>query len=87
MSIEEECPTKEPSLIGNTVLVDAGGNRFKIKYRAPADLHPYYDRLIKENKEQLLEEVWGNESSFDVTFKFEEEAKRLYRKDLHAGVE
>ncbi|MFW6104928.1 MAG: hypothetical protein ACOC6I_03710 [Candidatus Bipolaricaulota bacterium] len=70
-----------PEVIGREDLYDGEGNRFLIKYYAPLELHPYYERLIEENEEDLLEEASQGGSSLDVTQRFEEEAQRLYGED------
>ena len=70
-----------PEVIGRKDLYDWEGNQFSLKYHAPVKLHPYYERLIEENKEDLLEEATQGGSSLDVTKRFEEEAQRLYGKD------
>ena len=70
---------KGPELIGKTLLTDKNGKRFKFKYQALADLHPYYEQLIEENADQLLEEVKETDGyAMNVTEKFKEEALRRY---------
>ncbi len=68
-----------PEVIGRKDIFDGEGNRFFFKYHAPLELHPYYEKLIEENKEDLLEEA--TLEGLDVTQRFEEEAQRLYRED------
>ncbi|MBS3814523.1 MAG: hypothetical protein V5A79_02745 [Candidatus Bipolaricaulota bacterium] len=70
-----------PEVIGRKELYDGEGNRFLFKYHPPLELHPYYERLIEENKDNLLEEATLEDSSLDVTQRFEEEAQRQYRED------
>lgn len=71
-----------PELIGRSYLVNQEGQRYKFKYLAPAVLHPYYDRLIEENRESLLEEAEDNGDGLEVTDRFREEAERLYNEEV-----
>ena len=78
MSKKLEQKPKGPELIGHTSLMSDEGNRFKFKYLALADLHPFYDHLIEQNSDDLLQEAKSNGDTIDVTERFKEEALRLF---------
>jgi len=80
MSKDVEKEPRGPEVIGHSLLIDEEeGHRFRFRYFAPADLHPYYDRLIEENKNTLLEEAnEERENVLDVTERFKTKARQLY---------
>ncbi|MFP4646764.1 MAG: hypothetical protein ACLFN4_03960 [Candidatus Acetothermia bacterium] len=74
-----------PEVIGRMDLYDREDHRFIPKYHAPLELHPYYEKLIEENKEDLQKKAIRGGFNLDVTQRFKEEAQRLYRKDFSAA--
>lgn len=69
----------QPKQFGSTYLWDEDHNRYRFRYYAPLELHPYYQELVEEHKDELLREVQGNGIGVDVTEKFRKRAKTLYR--------